>query len=207
MGGFSEYYISLYLILFICTLSLCGFPFFSGFYSKDLILELSNLMYSISGNFVKLFKYIAAFFTCLYALRNNNLVFFISSNSPLNLFVWFDSFFFKNISFFLYNNFFFFYIFFYSLFLSFLNIFFFRRLDFDEYIFVFLYFCSFLCGYVLFTVFIFLGLDVFCDSFDFFSTYFFLFNLEYLNIYIKLLPILYIFFSFFLISFFIHFYD
>ena len=207
MGSFSEYYISLYLILFICTLSLCGFPFFSGFYSKDLILEVSNLMYSVSGNFVKLFQYIAAFFTCLYALRNNNLVFFVSSNSFFNLFVWFDSLFFNTISFFFFNQFFLLYYSIKTFSFYIYNIIYSRVLDFDEYIFIFLYFCSFLCGYVLFTVFVFLGLDIFTDSIDFFNFYFYLFNLEYINISIKLIPLFYIFFSFFLISFFIHLYD
>jgi NADH-ubiquinone oxidoreductase chain 5 len=87
MGGFSEFYISLYLILLVGTFSLCGFPFFSGFFSKDLILETSNLLYSITGNFVKLLQYIAAFFTCLYGLRNNNLVFFVFFNSFYNIFI------------------------------------------------------------------------------------------------------------------------
>lgn len=40
-----------YTMLLIGSLSLAGFPFLSGFFSKDLILETSAATYTIGGNF------------------------------------------------------------------------------------------------------------------------------------------------------------
>jgi len=62
--------------MFVATLSLLGFPYTSGFYSKDLLLELfyvSKSSYSFLGYFFGVF---AAFLTSFYSFRLLYLVFF-----------------------------------------------------------------------------------------------------------------------------------
>jgi len=58
----------------ISSMALCGFPFLSGFYSKDFILEI----YFITeiNIFYLLFIIIATFFTVTYSLRLIYLIFF-----------------------------------------------------------------------------------------------------------------------------------
>uniref|UniRef100_A0AAU7E5R4 NADH-ubiquinone oxidoreductase chain 5 n=1 Tax=Unilepidotricha sp. 1 SJR-2024a TaxID=3158271 RepID=A0AAU7E5R4_9NEOP len=79
MGGISNFipYISLFLI--ISNLALCGIPFLAGFYSKDLILEMSCLS---NLNFVSfLLFYISTGLTMCYTIR---LLFYLMVNN-LNL--------------------------------------------------------------------------------------------------------------------------
>jgi NADH-ubiquinone oxidoreductase chain 5 len=49
MGGLVSLLPFTYAMMFICSLSLIGFPFCTGFYSKDVILELAYTKYTISG--------------------------------------------------------------------------------------------------------------------------------------------------------------
>nr|AZL93406.1 NADH dehydrogenase subunit 5 [Habroteleia persimilis] len=56
------------LVMFnISNLALCGFPFLSGFYSKDLILELSNL--NMLNYLILLMFYMSIFLTIMYSFR------------------------------------------------------------------------------------------------------------------------------------------
>ena len=57
------------VMLLIGSLSLMGFPFLTGFYSKDLILELAFTKYTIEGSFAYIFGLITAFFTSYYSFR------------------------------------------------------------------------------------------------------------------------------------------
>lgn len=58
----------------ISSITLCGFPFFSGFYSKDFILEI----YFIGGFNIFMFTFIilATFFTLTYSVRLIYIIFF-----------------------------------------------------------------------------------------------------------------------------------
>tara|TARA_B100000965_G_scaffold65105_1_gene50869 strand:- start:3382 stop:3909 length:528 start_codon:yes stop_codon:yes gene_type:complete len=51
MGGFLKILPLTYIMMFVASLSLAGFPFLTGFYSKDVILELAYSHYTIHGNF------------------------------------------------------------------------------------------------------------------------------------------------------------
>jgi proton-translocating NADH-quinone oxidoreductase chain L len=57
------------IMLLIGSLSLMGFPFLTGFYSKDLILELALTKYTIEGSFAYSLGLVTAFFTSFYSFR------------------------------------------------------------------------------------------------------------------------------------------
>ena len=60
----------------IGSLALIGFPFLTGFYSKDVILEVAYARYSVSGNFAYWCGTFAALFTSYYSFRLLFLTFF-----------------------------------------------------------------------------------------------------------------------------------
>jgi NADH-ubiquinone oxidoreductase chain 5 len=68
-------------MLLIGSLALMGFPFLTGFYSKDLILEIALTKYTISGDFSYFFGLITAFFTSFYSFRVFYLTFIYENNS------------------------------------------------------------------------------------------------------------------------------
>jgi len=49
-GGLGQLTPTLYLTTLIGSLSLIGAPFLTGYYSKDLIIELAAVKYTVSGN-------------------------------------------------------------------------------------------------------------------------------------------------------------
>jgi NADH-ubiquinone oxidoreductase chain 5 len=65
----------------IGTLSLIGLPFLTGFYSKDLILELALTKYSLEGSFVYSLGIITAFLTSFYSFRLFYMTFLYQNNS------------------------------------------------------------------------------------------------------------------------------
>jgi NADH-ubiquinone oxidoreductase chain 5 len=69
------------IMLLIGTLSLMGLPFLTGFYSKDLILEVAYAKYTISGTFAYWLGLITAFFTSFYSYRVFYLTFICKTNS------------------------------------------------------------------------------------------------------------------------------
>jgi len=81
MGGMVKLLPYSYSFMLIGSLALTGFPFLSGFYSKDIILEISCTKYKLIGSFSYFLGSIAAFFTAFYSIRLLLLTFFIRSNS------------------------------------------------------------------------------------------------------------------------------
>ncbi len=80
MGGLRNYLPFTYACFIFGSLSLAGFPFLSGFYSKDVILELSIGSYSISGYLGYFLGLMAAFCTAFYSMRLIYLVFLSNPN-------------------------------------------------------------------------------------------------------------------------------
>jgi len=70
-----------YIMVLIGSLALVGFPFLTGFYSKDCILEISIAKHSIVGNFCYFLGCSAAFCTSFYSFRLVFLTFVNSTNS------------------------------------------------------------------------------------------------------------------------------
>jgi len=68
-------------MLLIGSLALMGFPFLTGFYSKDLILEVAYSKYTISGSVAYWLGLITAFFTSFYSYRVFYLTFIYNNNS------------------------------------------------------------------------------------------------------------------------------
>ena len=69
MGGLIKIVPVTYSMLLIGSLSLAGFPFLTGFYSKDAILELTYSSFYTTGFFVYWLGTISAFFTSFYSIR------------------------------------------------------------------------------------------------------------------------------------------
>jgi NADH-ubiquinone oxidoreductase chain 5 len=75
MGGLRKFLPFTYSCMVIGSLALIGFPFLTGFYSKDVILELSFAHYSVSGLFAYWLGTISVFFTAFYSCRLLHLTF------------------------------------------------------------------------------------------------------------------------------------
>ena len=69
MGGLLKLLPFTYVMVLIGSLSLIAFPFLSGFFSKDFIIETSFARYSISGFFFAFIGILSAFFTSIYSTR------------------------------------------------------------------------------------------------------------------------------------------
>ena len=80
MGGLLNLLPFTYSMMFIGSLSLMGFPFLTGFYSKDLILEWTFSQFSINGLFAYWMGSLSAFFTAFYSLRVISLTFLKKPN-------------------------------------------------------------------------------------------------------------------------------
>jgi NADH-ubiquinone oxidoreductase chain 5 len=66
-----------YIMLLIGSLALMGIPFLTGFYSKDLIIEIAFTSYLFNNSFVYWLSVLAALFTSLYSIRLILLIFII----------------------------------------------------------------------------------------------------------------------------------
>ena len=84
MGGIRKKLPYTYSFMLIGTLALTGFPFLSGFYSKDAIIEFAYSSNTLIGNYAAIVGIFTAFLTAIYSWRlffktfhgtyNNNLV-------------------------------------------------------------------------------------------------------------------------------------
>jgi proton-translocating NADH-quinone oxidoreductase chain L len=80
MGGLGKIMPFTYTMFLIGSLALIGFPFLSGFYSKDLILELAFSQYTVNGHFAYWLGTVTAFLTGIYSFRLIYFVFFNKTN-------------------------------------------------------------------------------------------------------------------------------
>lgn len=69
MGGLVKILPFTYTAMSVGSLALMGFPFLTGFYSKDVILELAYGSFTVEGRFVHALGSLAAFFTAYYSAR------------------------------------------------------------------------------------------------------------------------------------------
>ena len=69
MGGIRKKLPFTYILMLVGTLALTGFPFLSGFYSKDAIIEFAYLRNSSLGNYAVLIGIFTAFLTSIYSWR------------------------------------------------------------------------------------------------------------------------------------------
>lgn len=69
MGGIYKKIPMTYVMMWIGSLALAGLPFFSGYYSKDMILEAAYADHSVIGMFAFCMGIAAAFITAFYSWR------------------------------------------------------------------------------------------------------------------------------------------
>lgn len=72
-----------YTVMLIASLSLVAFPFMTGFYSKDLILESAFGQFNYYSIVVYFIATIGAMFTTLYSVKVLHLTFLTNANGPI----------------------------------------------------------------------------------------------------------------------------
>ena len=80
MGGLKNLVPFTYSVMTIGSLALIGFPFLTGFYSKDVILEVAFGKYNTQGLFAYILGTCAAFLTAFYSMRLTFLTFLSEPN-------------------------------------------------------------------------------------------------------------------------------
>ena len=83
-GGLISFLPLTYTVILIASLSLVAFPFMTGFYSKDFILESAYGQYYFSSINVYFVAVIGAIFTTLYSVKVLYLTFLTNPNGSLN---------------------------------------------------------------------------------------------------------------------------
>ncbi len=83
-GGLISFLPLTYTVILIASLSLVAFPFMTGFYSKDFILESAFGQYYFSSISVYVIAAIGAIFTTLYSVKVLYLTFLANPNGPIN---------------------------------------------------------------------------------------------------------------------------
>jgi proton-translocating NADH-quinone oxidoreductase chain L len=85
MGGLVQLIPFTYCMMLVGSLALMGFPFLTGFYSKDVIIEVAYAKYTVSGHFAHWFGCLSAFFTAFYSFRLVYLTFLSRTNGKKNV--------------------------------------------------------------------------------------------------------------------------
>jgi NADH-ubiquinone oxidoreductase chain 5 len=80
MGGLLRIVPTSYTMILIGSLALVGFPFLTGFYSKDAILEVAVSKGTTAGNYAHFLGCCAAFCTSFYSFRLVFLTFINKTN-------------------------------------------------------------------------------------------------------------------------------
>lgn len=80
MGGLQKLLPFSYATAMIGSLALTGFPFLAGFYSKDVILEVSVTQFTFISNLAWIFGLLVVFCTAFYSTRLFYLVFLTNTN-------------------------------------------------------------------------------------------------------------------------------
>jgi len=83
-GGLRAFLPLTYSVMLIASLSLVAFPFMTGFYSKDLILESAYGQFYFSSIVVYFIATIGAMFTTLYSIKVLYLTFLTNPNGPIS---------------------------------------------------------------------------------------------------------------------------
>jgi NADH-ubiquinone oxidoreductase chain 5 len=83
-GGLRAFLPLTYSVMLIASLSLVAFPFMTGFYSKDLILESAYGQFYFSSLVVYFIATIGAMFTTLYSIKVLYLTFLTNPNGPIS---------------------------------------------------------------------------------------------------------------------------
>jgi NADH-ubiquinone oxidoreductase chain 5 len=81
MGGLKNILPFSYASSLIGSFALVGFPFLAGYYSKDAILEVASVSYTVIGQYAYYLGLFAAFCTSYYSTRLILLVFLSNTNS------------------------------------------------------------------------------------------------------------------------------
>lgn len=85
MGGLAKLMPMTYIAMLIASLSLLGFPFLSGFYSKDILIELAWVHYTMPSTFAFWLATLSAFMTAFYSTRLLYFVFLVEPNLYKNV--------------------------------------------------------------------------------------------------------------------------
>jgi proton-translocating NADH-quinone oxidoreductase chain L len=82
MGGLISILPLTSVMFLIGSLALMGFPFLTGFYSKDVLIEVAYAKFSFDGTFAHWLGCLSAFFTAFYSIRLFYLTFISKPNGP-----------------------------------------------------------------------------------------------------------------------------
>jgi len=82
-GGLRPYLPLTYSVMLIASLSLIAFPFMTGFYSKDFILESAYGQFYFNSIVIYFIASIGAMFTTLYSIKVLYLTFLTNPNGPI----------------------------------------------------------------------------------------------------------------------------
>lgn len=87
MGGLIKFLPFTYTAMLVGSLSLLATPWLTGFYSKDLIIELAYAQYSFSGTFAFILGSLTAGLTAFYSFRLISLVFLTVPNGSRTVYL------------------------------------------------------------------------------------------------------------------------